>query len=51
MIFKDTEALRANFVFETEAVVATPEPVSVVLLATGLVGLLGVSIRRRNSGA
>ena len=35
----------------SSAVVVTPEPTAVILLATGLAGILGVSHRRRSRAA
>jgi hypothetical protein len=38
----------AGFGITTKAVTATPEPASLALMATGFVGLGGISFRRRN---
>jgi hypothetical protein len=39
----------ADFVLEAAAVVATPEPASAMLVATGMLGLVGVALRRRSA--
>ncbi len=38
-----------RIVIDVNAVVATPEPASIVLLATGLIGVIGVARRKRNA--
>jgi hypothetical protein len=42
-------AFGGNFLFEPADRVAVPEPVSLLLLATGLLGVGGIRSRRRNS--